>query len=406
LPSPVPPVTTSPGSGLFAVDCKTHRAYVPLDKLDPGTENGRVAVIDLSVDPNTTDPRMAIVVLSHSDISHGTAVDETTGTVIVVSGVGGAGGKLDLIAEAGNTLIAGSPFMFPVGSDSGGFGQVLFDPVDNKAIASALANASCGAGPCTGFTVFDMTAQTFSPVIGANYPEAFAFDVAANAILDASDSDSPSTTIGVVNVTNSVGCTLTDGNLGGDHDGASVDATTHINVVSNEDGTASVINLNGATFSSTTPPCTVIEGGTPPDSVLVTRLPGGTAGSAVNSVTHEAFLIEDGGNGITLMELPPSPVTQIDSTMLSNVQSTIPADPSGAGWATKGDPYAVAIGTCNNKGYAIDSSFTYLVEVDLATFKSSPGPISTALPAGTCAGTSTTFACNNGNGVKFFPLPS
>jgi hypothetical protein len=85
--------------------------------------------------------------------------------------------------------------------------------------------------------------------------------------------------------------------------------------------------------------------------------------------------------------------------------STIPNTPLNTGWATQGDPYAVAIGECNNQGYAVDSAFDFLVQVDLTTLKNTPGNIATALPAGNCAGTSTTFSCSNGSGVTFYPLP-
>jgi hypothetical protein len=57
-----PPPITSPGSGLFAVDCNTQRAYVPLDKLDTATGNGQVAVIDLTADPDTKNPVKTVVV--------------------------------------------------------------------------------------------------------------------------------------------------------------------------------------------------------------------------------------------------------------------------------------------------------------------------------------------------------
>jgi hypothetical protein len=82
---PRPPSKTSPGSGLFAVDCSRNRAYVPLDTLN-GSGNGQVSVIDLSVDPDTTDPRVTVVALSHPDIPSGTAFDNHNNLILVVSG--------------------------------------------------------------------------------------------------------------------------------------------------------------------------------------------------------------------------------------------------------------------------------------------------------------------------------
>lgn len=86
--------------------------------------------------------------------------------------------------------------------------------------------------------------------------------------------------------------------------------------------------------------------------------------------------------------------------------SSIPTDPLDNSWGTQGDPYAVAIGECNNKGYAVDDTFNFIVQVDLPTLQNNPANIATPLPAGHCAGTmGTTFKCDNGAGTKFFPLP-
>jgi hypothetical protein len=122
-------------------------------------------------------------------------------------------------------------------------------------------------------------------------------------------------------------------------------------------------------------------------------------------VTHQAFLIEDGDPGITLLSLPTAKVSQIDSSMVTSVVSSIPNDPEGNPWYTQADPYAVAGDICHNLGYAMDDTSRWLVQVDLTKFQANPSTISTALPSGNCKGTSTTFACDNGNGVKFFPLP-
>ena len=412
-PTGTPTPSQASGSGLFAVDCTRQRAYVPLlNSPDPNTCNGRVSVLDLSADPNTTDPRLITVVLSHPDTPTGTAIDTIHNLVLVVSGESGKG-FVDIIDQTNNTLVAGSPFMMPDGVQPGFTGQVLFDAVSQLAIISVIETSGCAQpNGCTGFIAFDPIMHNFGTVVAANYAETFAFNSTTGQILDGSDSDSGGT-IGVIDFPGARACVLTDSNIGDDNDGASFDTTTNIAVVSNEDGTATVINLNGSsivTNPSPPPACTIQEGGTPPNSVLLTSLPDSTAGSAVNSVTHQAFLIEDGGPGVTLAQLPPAPVTQLTSIPTPSIGS-IPNDPNGSGWDTQGDPYAVAMDQCHNKGLAVNSYFsgtfgaTFLVEVDLATLLNNPGAIMTALPAGNCAGTATTFGCNNNSGVLFFPLP-
>jgi hypothetical protein len=385
---------------LFVVDCKSNRAYVPLKTGEPGTGNGRVAVIDLSVDPNKVDPRLTTVVLTHPDIPHGTAADQDTGTVFVPSGL-----FMDLIDESTNKLVSGSPFPYPTGVQSGG-GQVLFDPVRGAAVCQAL-NAGCPAG-CTGFINFDEASRTFGAVIKAPFAETFALNPATGVVLDANDSEL-GTSMTTIDLAASSPCLLNDSNLGPDKDGASVDPGTNIWVISNEDGTATFLNLNGSSFSGAgTPSCMLNEAGTPPNSVLLKGLPVTTAGSAVNPITHEAFLIAEGDPDITLVSMPAKPVTQIMPTDLSFVTAVIPRDPLNDIWRAQGDPYAVAVGNCPNGGdfgYAVNNLFNFLVQVDLKAFKANPASISTALPAGNCKGTTSTQSCSNGSGVVFFPLP-
>ena len=256
---------------------------------------------------------------------------------------------------------------------------------------------------------FDPITRVFGTIIPANYPEAFALNDKTGVVIDGSDDDSTGA-IGATDLAGSRTCTLSDTNIDSDNDGTSFDNTTNIAVVSNEATNATVINLNGSSFSPVSgTPCTENEGGTPPNSVLVSGLPSETAGSAVDAANHWAFLISDGSNGMALLTLPTSPVVQLVSGDITATSSTFPVDPSDNTWGTKGDPYAVAVGNCAtmpHKGFAVNSSFTYLAEVDLPTLLSSPGVIPTAPPAGHCAGTtSTTFQCDNGNGVIFFPLP-
>ncbi len=280
-------------------------------------------------------------------------------------------------------------------------GQILYNPTTKMAILNVASPA--------GYVTFDPVLHTFGTVIPANYAETFSLNSTTNVVMDSSDS-SAFNTIDAIDITNERACLLTDTNLTGDQDGASTDSATNITVISNEDGTATVLNLNGSAFNPpgvSTTPCTLDETNAP-NSVLVSGLPSSTAGSAVNGTTHQAFLIEDGSPGATLIQLPISPVAgQIAAGNLGTPSiSSIPNDPLDNSWGTQGDPYAVAIGECNNKGYAVDYTFDFLVQVDLATLQNNPANISTALPAGHCAGTtSTIFKCDNGSGTKFFPLP-
>jgi hypothetical protein len=106
------------------------------------------------------------------------------------------------------------------------------------------------------------------------------------------------------------------------------------------------------------------------------------------------------------MQLPTNPTRQLTNPP-TFVSSSIPDDPNGNAWETQSDPYAVAVASCKNlenKGFAVNTSTSFLVEVDLTDFEHDPNSISTALPSGSCAGISTSFSCNNGAGVTFFPL--
>ncbi len=400
------PVASASGSGLFALDATKQLAFVPLlFSPDPESRNARVAVLDLSVNPNTTDPRKATVVLGHTGTPTGTALDAKDSLVIVVSSDSGIG-YVDLIDENTDALLTPTPITIPGNSQPGQTGQVLFDGDRGVAVLNVTDGTGCQTS-CTGFLTFDPVAQTFGSLVSANYAETFAFNGNTQQILNASDDNSGGMTQ-VVDLMGTRTCSLSDINLGDDQDGASFDVTTNLVVISNEDGTATVLNLNGSMLSGQGADCTVTEGGTNPNSVLLTGLPDLTAGSAVNSDTHQAFLIEDDSPGISLISMPSTPVTQIMESALSTVISSVPDDPNGCTWATQGDPYAVAVDTVHNLGYAANTASngaTFLVQVDLAAFQTNPTLIPTALPTGQCAGTQTTLGCNNNNGVVFFALP-
>lgn len=399
----VAPKTLTTGSGLFVVDCNSGKAYVPLlGQPDPVTGNGRIAVIDLTANPDQQDPRLSTIVLSHADDPTGTAMDLDDNLVVAVSGKSGAGGFVDLIDTTTDALTSDSPIAMPAGMEPGSTGQVLYDPRGKVLIIAVTGNSACTSGTCTGFVLFNPRTRTFSAVIESNYSETFAFDAGQNILINASDDDNPGE-IGIVDVGQGQTCLLSDANIGSDSDGASVDFNTSIAVISNEDGTATVLNLRGVAFNGTAPNCVATEPGTTPNSVLITGLPSDTAGSAVNPETHQAFLIEDGDDGITLLTLPSSPVGQLTLGMIAVATSNIPSTPDGWSFDPQSDPYAVAIDVCNNVGYAVNDNFTWLVGVDLKLMRSNPSSIDTALPSGSCTGTSR--SCDNGNGVRFFPLP-
>ena len=218
----------------------------------------------------------------------------------------------------------------PGGGNAGGTGQILYNPTTKLAVVALET-------PVSGFVTFDPVAHTFGTPIAATYPEAFSLNSTTNVVMDASES-SGGGNMDAVDISGGRACTLTDSNLGGDLDGASTDSATNITVISNEDGTATVLNLNGSVFnpSGTTTPCTLDEANTLPNSVVVSGLPGSTAGSAVNGTTHQAFLIEDGSNGVTLIQLPTNPIAaQLTAGDLGTPSiSTLPNDPLGSSWST------------------------------------------------------------------------
>jgi len=401
--------TTAPG--LFALDAVNQLAFVPLlNSADSTTGNARVAVLNLSANPNTTDPRKATVILGHPESPTGTALDAQDGIVIVVSGGSGTG-FVDLIDETTDVLLTPTPIPIPGNSEPGPTGQVLFDSARRVAVIGVTAAPSCPIPKaCTGVITFDPITTTFGSLIQANYPETFAFNPTTQQLVDASDQN-PSGASQIVDLTGNRTCALSDSNLGSDQDGASIDTATNVVIISNEDGTATALNLNGSTLSGSGTSCTVTEGGTSPNSVLLSGLPPVTAGSAVNSSTHQGFLIEDTSNGLTLVTMPPNPVTQITASQLSTVISSAPNDPNGCKWLSQGDPYAVTVDTVHNLGYAVGSPLvspagaTFLMQVDLSVLQNNPAKIPTALPGGQCMGTPSAFGCNNENGVIFFPLP-
>jgi hypothetical protein len=387
-------------------------------------------VINVNANPDITDPRITTIDLGHPDFAGGVAIDPTSGTVMVTSGGNGNGGFLDLINESTNTLIAGSPFGFPAGADSGikggNSGQVLYDPLTNHAVVSTIDASTCPAiGQCTGFAEFDLSSKTFGPVYQTPLADEFAFNATLNQIIAPSDDIDPGFatpgSIIAVDVLHSRGCELFDANmsaLAADPDGVGIDPITNLVVLGNfSSNQATVINLQGSSFSpatavasptaTPTPGCTLNEGGTPPNSVNIDAGTGTSMpGVAVNPVKHEAFLTAIDQNPIALLGLPTAAATQLNpSSVTAIAKSTIPNDPNGNTFQAAAFPYGTVIDVDNNLGYIMETNGAFLVRIDLSDFENNPAAISTALPSGNCKGTTTTFSCNNGNGVVFFPLP-
>ncbi|HEY9159263.1 MAG TPA: hypothetical protein VIO10_15145 [Candidatus Binatus sp.] len=381
--------------------------------------DGQVAALNVGVDPDTTDPFLGMIDLGHPDLPGGVAIDPANHEVMVSSGLEGNGGFLDIIDETSRTIVSGSPFAFPPGSDSevtGGVpGQVLFDSVKGAAIVSTADASTCPtAGACTGFAKFDLAAKTFSPVIQSALADQFAFNATSQTIIAPADSIDPGLGTGAgmdaIDLVNSAGCIISDqsvSTLAADPDGSAIDTTTNIAVAGNYfSPQATVINLNGAAFNETVTPCMLNEGGTLPNSVNIDTGTGvNMPGVAVNPVTHQAFLTENGGPTIALLGLPSSPVTQLTSGMVTALAvSSIPNDPNGNAFGAQTFPYATVVDVANNLGYALSQNFDFIVQIDLSLLQSNPTAISTPLPTGTCVGFSTSYACDNGNGVKFFPI--
>jgi hypothetical protein len=317
------------------------------------------------------------------------------------------GSGLDVIQESTNSLVTGSPFALPTGSVTGAVGQSVIDVARNKALIAAREASGCPTpGTCTGLAVFDEAGKTFSPsVIVANDPEGMTLTTRPNFVVDSSLSN-PSSELTVVDVAHKVSCALSDSSLALVSDGVSIDPATNIAVVGRIDGNAAVINLNGAKFSSSMTPCSVIESGVPPNSIVVSGVGLGLSGAAVNPATHEAFLANDTSGSLTVLTLPAAAVSQLKPGNVSSVSATLPMDPSGAVWKSLAEPFGVSVASCpgGDFGYAVDTTFDWLVQVDLKQLKANPAAINTGLPLGNCVGTLSLHGCSNGKGVTFFPV--
>ena len=408
----------------MTVDPAAQLAFVPLLNVpDPTTGNSRIAIVNTAVDPDVADALKGTIVLSHPDIIASIALDPADGLLIVISGGIGHGGFVDLINESTGTPVTGSPFAMPKGADvyqfstNAGYGQVVLDPVRKVAVIATLddlvENNCSKPGACTGFTTFDLSNHTFTPIIQTAVTYNFGFDPVTDIAIPAGPY--PFAVVTVVDIGHSAACILVDPNLVSFPEGVSIDSTTHIAVIGNDDGTATALNLFDSFFTNDSkPPCEFEEGGIPPNSVQVSGLPGATAGVAVNPKTHQAFLIEedflptDFFNGIVLMGLPSAQVSQISAGDISvPAVSSLPFDPFGFYWQTQSEPFQIAVDHVHNMAYATGVAGTFLAQINLATFQSNPDGIATPLTTTTsCVDLSgASFGCNNQHGLIFYPLP-
>lgn len=410
-PTPTPAVTPTPvpvagTASVFAVDCTTQKAYVPM--LFLGTDgNGEVAEIDLSVDPDVTDPRVATISTKIPDVPASAAADPIHGQILVSNDDEQQTGQMSVIKESDNSITS---FPFPTGSAPSPTDGVIYDPNLNLSLVSmsdALFSCSGVSGSCTGTAMFNASTGAFTNFNELSATTNLALDLNTQTSLLTAIALAP--TLNALDLPNNTACEFSDLNLtalNAEPDGVAVDPATGIWVIGNFDSSlATVLNLVDGTFSPP-PACMLTEGGTLPNSV---NFDTGTSalmpGAAINAATHQALLTAAYGAQVALLTLPSGPVRQLTSAMVSGVQGTVPNDPAGNPWGSATFPYAIVADSCHNLGYVLDFQRDFLVQIDLAQFQSNPAAISTALAGGHCAGTSTPFLCDNNKGVKFFPLP-
>lgn len=401
---------TNTSASVVAIDCARQMAYVPLPTLSSAL-HGQVAVINLAADPDTTDPRVTTIDLGHFGFPAAAAVSPSRRLVMVISGSVLDTGYLDLIDENSNKLTSDSPARFPTGSRPIATDGIVYNPVTNSALVSMTGTPLTCPGAvstCTGMALFDLGSKSFGKLIQFNNPvDNFALDPTSGIALAPSDATDP--VIGAIDSRQQTACTLDDASLAAldaDADGAAVDPATGIWVIGNyESSQATIINLFGASFAASSGGCSLNETNAPNSLNYDTQTGSPMPGVAINPQTHEAVLTGPEDNQIALLKLPLASVAHVTDAPISSVNSTIPNTPDGDTFQAADFPYSDTIDTCNNRLYLLNDSATYLVEIDLATFAKDPGAIATPLPAGNCAGTTSSFACDNQNGVRFFPLP-
>ncbi|MGO9061183.1 MAG: hypothetical protein ACLQU2_27940 [Candidatus Binataceae bacterium] len=344
----------------------------------------------------------AIIDLPHPDIPYGAALDEMNGIVFVASTAG-----IDLVFEGTNTLISGSPFALPLGSTTPifTFDPIVFDRVRRQALMLVADGATCPSfGQCSGLVSFNESTHTFGSVIEmpSDTFGGFAFNFNTDVAMNNTSQGK-----GAIDVFHHVACDLNDRNFSALPDGAqnpSFDPSTNLVLYGTvEVGGVALLNMTGATFSGTTYPCMLKEGGVPPNSILLDGVNSGALALAIDPSNHLAFLSED--DDITLIKLPTAPVPQLASSMVSAVNSDVPDDPNNVDWQTTTGGAVAASCSHGNFGYLVTNSFGFLAQVDLDAFAADPLALRTSLPTGNCSGTSTILSCSNGHGIVYFPLP-
>jgi hypothetical protein len=421
-PTPPPPSNLFRGAtnaSLEAIDCKRELAYVPLEQSLPlpvgaVSGNAQVAVLNLAVDPDTTDPRVTIIDLGHGGQARGAAIATKQGLALVISGSVTANGFLDEIKESDNTLVTGSPFSFPTGSRPLVSDGIVYDPIDNSALVSMTSTSvTCPGGSttdCTGTALFGLSSNTFGPLAQFDTSVSnLGFDPRAEIAIGPSDAIDPIAY--AINVSAARACELIDESvetLTGDAEGAAVDPNTGIWVLGNfDDVQTTVINLAGAQFVQTLPNCTLDEYGSPPSNSVNFDTGAGEfmPGVAINPLTHKAVLSGLLDNQVSLLSLPKKRVKFISPSALDAVNAYLPVEPDGLQFQASILPYSDAIDTCHNRAYIVNADETFMAEIDLDQLQNHPDKINTSLPAGNCKGTATTLGCDNHSGVRFFPLP-
>ncbi len=401
--------TDTTATSVIGVDCTRQRGYVPLPNLNSSL-HGEVAVLDLSVDPDVQNRLLKIIDIGVVALPRSAAVDFKTGTVLVAADNGATTGTVVLIDESDDSL---TTVPFPTGSRPAETSGVVVNTKGTALVSMEDAtDCTSAAGGCTGQAVFNLGSRSFDPLILTLFgADSFAENASTGTSVGSADVITPQFL--AIDVAGEQACVLEDINadqLGADPDGVAVDPTTNIWVVGNfQSPLATVINLKGATFDDGGSfSCFLNEGGSLPNSVNQDTGTGaiGMSGVAINSITHQAFLTAQGGSQIALLSLPTRAAAQLASSGVSGVNGAIPNDPNGNAFTPANFPYATTVDSCHNLGYVANANYSFLAQINLKTFKTSPSPINTALPAGSCAGVTTTFKCDNGNGVKFFPVSS
>ena len=121
---------------------------MPLLFLGTGGD-GEVAELDLSVDPDVTDPRVATISTHIPDVPVSAAADPIHGEILVSNKNEEDTGLLSVIKETDNSIAS---FPFPTGSAPSQTDGVVYDPNRNLSLVS-MSNAlfTCAdVGSCTG----------------------------------------------------------------------------------------------------------------------------------------------------------------------------------------------------------------------------------------------------------------